>query len=139
MVFFAEPRAVAACVAVTGLAALLLTVLLRARRSRHPALLYACGAFMAVLHGVWICGLLGAPLFSSALGTLTLLTFPWCFAVTNSMSMAGFGTLPDLLLNYARYVLGFGGLQCLLLTLFVWELKLAPRSRAPSRSRSSRA
>ncbi len=63
--------------------------------------------------------------------------------ITN-LTMSGFSTVPDLLLNYARFILGFGGLQCLLLTLFVWELKLRPRrgggrGRQSSSSREARA
>jgi hypothetical protein len=76
---------------------------------------------------VWIGGLLTSHLFESGFATLELLTFPWSLAVIWNMNMAGFGTLPDLLLNYARFVLGFGGLDCLVLTLFVWELRLQPR------------
>ena len=140
MVFSAEPRRTAAIVAVAVGVVVLLLIFLRARNSRHPVVLYTCGAYLALLHGVWLWGLAGAPMFASALGTLIVLTFPWSFSVTTNMTMAGFATLPDLLLNYARFVLGFGGLQCLLLTLFVWELKLAPRRRRkPSHSRSTRS
>ncbi len=109
---------------------LLIGIALRARRSRRPALLWTSAAYMALLHAVWIVGLLTSQLFASGLATLEVLTFPWSMAVIWNMTMAGFGTLPDLLLNYARFVLGFGGLQCLLLTLFVWELGLKPRRRA---------
>ncbi len=88
---------------------------------------------MALLHTVWIRGLLSGDLFAAHLGTLFVLTFPWCMAVTNHMSMAGFGTLHNMLLNYARFVLGFGGLQALLLCLFLWEWKLTPRRSAGMR------
>ncbi len=131
-----EPCALAAAIAAAVGTVLLLLLLLRARRSSRPALLYTCAAAMALLHGVWLWGLFTAPFFASALATLMVLTFPWSSAVTTNMTMAGFATLPDLLLNYTRFVLGFGGLQCLLLVLFVWELKLAPRPRAAARSRS---
>jgi len=106
---------------------LVAAALLRARRSRYPALLYVCAGYMAVLHGVWIAGLLSSRYFESGYATLVLLTFPWNMMVLWNMTMAGFGTIHDLLLNYLRFVLGFGGLQCLLLTLFVWELRLRPR------------
>ncbi len=99
----------------------------RARWSRYPAILYTCAAYMVLLHLVWVGGLLTSQLFETGFATLEWLTFPWSAAVIFNMDMAGFGTLPELLLNYARFVLGFGGLQCLLLTLFVWELKLRPR------------
>ena len=125
-----EPRGVAAMIALAVGFALLLAIALRARRSRYPAVLWTCAGYMALLHGVWIVGLLTSRLFESGFATLELLTFPWSIAVITNMTMAGFGTLPELLLNYARFVLGFGGLQCLLLTLFVWELKLRPRRRA---------
>ena len=127
-----EPRGIAAMVALAVCFALLLISLLRARFSRYPALLYTCAAYIALLHAVWITGLLTSQLFESAFGTLELLTFPWSIAVVANMTMAGFGTLPDILLNYAHFVLGFGGLQCLLLTLFVWELKLTPRRKTSS-------
>ena len=124
-----EPRGVASLVALAVGLLLLVAVILRARVSRHPVILYTCGAYMALLHVVWIVGLLTSKLFESGFATLELLTFPWSMAVIFNMSMAGFGTVPDLLLNYLRFVLGFGGLQCLLLTLFVWELRLRPARR----------
>jgi hypothetical protein len=65
---------------------------------------------------------------SGGFGTIELLTFPWSMAVIFNMTMAGFRTLHDLLLNYARFILGFGGIQCLVLTLFVWELRPTPRT-----------
>ena len=139
MLLSTEARVLATLAAFAGGAALLLAALLRARHSRHPAILYTCGAYLLLLHAVWIWGLWGEPYFASAFGTLTMLTFPWSFVVTTNISMAGFGTLRALGLNYARFVLGFGGLQCLLLTLFVWELKLAPRARSAARFRSPRA
>ncbi len=132
MIAIAGARGTATVVALAAGLLLLVVLLLRARRSRHPELLYTCAGYMALLHGVWIWGLWGAPLFGSAFATLMLLTFPWSGSVTSHMSMAGFGTLPDILLNYARFVLGFGGMQCLVLTLFVWELKFAPRRRSRS-------
>ncbi len=137
-----EPRSIAIAVALIVGLPLLLALLWRARHSRYPALLYTCAGALALLHAVWIVGLLTSLHFSSGFATLILLTFPWSFSVTTNMSMAGFDTLHDLLLNYARFVLGFGGLQCLLLTLFVWELRPAPRprhaaSRSSHRSRSA--
>ena len=130
-----EPRGIAAMVALAAGFLLLLVIVLRARVSRYPALLYVCAAYMVVLHAVWVVGLLTSRLFETGFATLELLTFPWSIAVITNMTMVGFGTLPELLLNYLRFVLGFGGLQCLLLSLFVWELKLRPRrrgSRQPS-------
>ncbi len=121
------PRILASLLAAAVLLLLLPAFLLRARHSRYPALLYTSAGFLALLHVVWIVGLLSSPLFESGFATLELLTFPWSVAVIFDMTMGGFGTLPDLLTNYARFVLGFGGLQCLLLTLFVWELKPKPR------------
>lgn len=138
MVSQIEPRGIAAMFALAVSLLLLLITALRLRRSRYPAILYTCGAYMMLLHAVWIVGLLTSKEFESGFATLELLTFPWSFAVVTNMTMAGFGTLPDLLLNYSRFVLGFGGLQCLLLTLFVWELKLKPR-RGTSRTRSARS
>ncbi len=125
---------IAAGVALLGGLLVLAAALLRTRYSRYPALLYTTAAYMAVLHGVWLAGLAQGRGFASGFATLELLTFPWSFAVITNMSMAGFDTLPGLLLNYVRFVLGFGGLQCLLLTLFVWELKLTPRTRGRPRS-----
>lgn len=124
-----EPRGVASIVALGFGALLLLVIVARARRSRYPAILYSCAAYMVLLHGVWIAGLFTSNYFSSSFATLELLTFPWSIVVVWNMTMAGFTTLHDLLLNYARFVLGFGGLQCLVITLFVWELKLRPRRR----------
>ncbi len=121
------PRILASLLAATMLLLLLAVLLLRARHSRYPALLYTCAGFLTLVHAVWIAGLLSSHLFESGFATLELLTFPWSAAVIFDMTMAGFGTLRDLFINYARFVLGFGGLQCLLLTLFVWELKLRPR------------
>ncbi len=129
---------IAAAVAVFGGLLILAAALLRARHSRYPALLYITAAYMAVLHGVWLAGLAQGRGFASGFATLQLLTFPWSFAVVTNMSMAGFDTLPGLLLNYVRFVLGFGGLQCLLLTLFIWELRLTPRARTRGRPRSPR-
>ncbi len=131
-----EPRGVAAMIALAVGFVLLLAIALRARRSRYPAILWTCAGYMALLHAVWIVGLLTSRLFESGFATLELLTFPWSMAVIMNMTMAGFGTLADLLLNYARFVLGFGGLQCLVLTLFVWELK--PRPRTAGMVRTSR-
>jgi hypothetical protein len=131
-----EPRGIASLVALAVGFLLLLAILLRARVSRHPVILYTCAAYMAVLHLVWITGLLTSKLFESGFATLELLTFPWSMAVIFNMSMAGFGTVPDLLLNYIRFVLGFGGLQCLLLTLFIWELRLRPARRSARRAAS---
>lgn len=132
-----EPRGIAAMVGLAGGLLVVLVLLARARRSRYPAILYTCAAYMALLHAVWMVGLLTSQYFESGYATLQLLTFPWSLAVITNMSMAGFDTVPHLLLNYARYLLGFGGLQCLLLTLFVWELRLKPRypGRRTSRSR----
>ena len=124
-----EPRGVAAMVAIAVGFLLTLILTARARRSRYPAILYACAAYLFLLHLVWIVGLLTGYAFDTAFATLQLLTFPWSMAVVWNMTMVGFVTLPDLLLNYARVVLGFGGIQCLLITLFVWELKLRPRRR----------
>ncbi len=131
MPFFSRDTAIA--VAVCVLIPLLAILLWRARYSRYPWLLYVCAAYLALLHGVWIVGLLGSPMFSSGFATLELLTFPWSMAVVWNRTMAGFDTTPDLLLNYARFVLGFGGLQALFLVLFVWELKLAPLRRRKAR------
>jgi len=136
--YLSEPQGIAVAVGLVTGSLLLLIPLLRARRSRYPALLYTCAGYMALLHAVWIIGLLTSQFFSSGFATLMLLTFPWSMAVTPNMSMAGFDTLHDLLLNYARFVLGFGGLQCLLLTLFVSELKLTPRRRSAKPARSPR-
>ena len=127
MISSLEPRGVAAVVALVIGLLLVVAALVRARRSRYPALLYVCAGYMALLHGVWIVGLLSSHYFVSGYATLVLLTFPWNAMVLWNMTMAGFSTTHDLLLNYARFVLGFGGLQCLLLTLFVWELRLRPR------------
>ena len=135
-----EPRGIAAMLALAVGCLLLLVIFLRARVSRHPVILYTCAAYLAVLHAVWVVGLLTSRLFESGFATLELLTFPWSMAVITNMSMAGFGTLNDLLLNYVRFVLGFGGLQCLALTLFVWELQLKPKrrfARQPGRTSSS--
>ncbi len=129
-----EPKTVALLIALLTGAFLVALALWRARYSRYPALLYTCAAFLVLIHAVWIAGLLSSRLFESGFATLQLLTFPWSMAVIFDMTMAGFGTLHDLLINYVRFVLGFGGLQCLLLTLFVWELGLSPRL---SGSRSS--
>ena len=122
-----SPRLLASLFAALILLLLLSLALLRARHSRYPALLYTCAGFLTLLHAVWIAGLLSSRLFESGFATLELLTFPWSAGVIFDMTMAGFGTLRELLTNYARFVLGFGGLQCLLLTLFVWELRLQPR------------
>ncbi len=123
------PRDIAILVASCTLLPLLGLLFWRARYSRYPWLLYVCAAYMALLHGVWIVGLLRGPMFASGFATLELLTFPWSMAVVWNMTMAGFVTTHDLLLNYARFVLGFGGLQSLALVLFTWELKLEPRDR----------
>lgn len=124
-----EPRGVASMIALAVGCVLLFIMLARARWSRYPAILYACAGYMALLHAVWIVGLLCSSAFDGGFATLELLTFPWSIAVITNMTMAGFNTTPDLLLNYARFVLGFGGIQCLLITLFVWELKLRPKRR----------
>ena len=135
MALLLEPRGIAALVALAVGCLLLFFIFLRARYSRYPVILYTCGGYMALLHLVWIVGLLTSHYLENGFATLELLTFPWSMAVIFNMSMAGFTVLPELLLNYARFVLGFGGLQCLLLTLFVWELRLRPvRRRAPGRS-----
>ncbi len=123
-----SPRTLAVLLAGFTLSLLLAMCFLRARRSRYPALLHTCAAYMILLHAVWIGGLLSSQLFESGFATLLLLTFPWSAAVVTNMTMVGFDTAHDLLLNYARFVLGFGGIQCLLLTLFVWELRLKPRT-----------
>lgn len=125
----------AAAVCATSCAGLLLisAALLRARRSRYPALLYVCAAYLALLHGVWIAGLLARNSFASEFALLNLLTFPWSASIATNMTLAGFDTFRHITLNYARFVLGFGGLQCLLLTLLVWELRPKPR-KAPGRS-----
>ena len=127
MVAAFSPRILASVLAAVVLLLLLAVLLLRARHSRYPALLYTCAGYLILLHAVWLAGLLSSRLFESGFATLELLTFPWSAAVIFDMTMAGFGTLRDLLINYLRFVLGFGGLQCLLLTLFVWELRLRPR------------
>ncbi len=127
MVAAFSPRILASVLAAVVLFLLLAVLLLRARHSRYPALLYTCAGYLILLHAVWLAGLLSSRLFESGFATLELLTFPWSAAVIFDMTMAGFGTLRDLLINYLRFVLGFGGLQCLLLTLFVWELRLRPR------------
>jgi hypothetical protein len=119
---------VAAALAIAGWSLLLAACLWRARVSRYPAILWTCAGYMTLLHAVWLWGLLGSPLMSGGFGTIELLTFPWSMAVIFNMTMAGFRTLHDLLLNYARFILGFGGIQCLVLTLFVWELRPRPRT-----------
>ncbi|RRA48484.1 hypothetical protein [Acidipila sp. EB88] len=124
-----EPRQSAALLALVVCCALVAGLLWRARFSRHPLLLYTCAGCMVVLHAVWIVGLLTSQQFETGFATLDLLCFPWSFAVTTNQTMAGFGTLPDLVLNYARFVLGFGGLQCLLAILLVWEMRLGRGTR----------
>ena len=101
-----EPRGIAAMVALAVGFLLLLVIFLRARVSRYPAVLYVCAGYMVVLHAVWVVGLLTSQLFETGFGTLELLTFPWSIAVITNMSMVGFGVLPELLLNYLRFVLG---------------------------------
>ncbi len=134
-----SPRAATVVISLAAGFAVIGLCLLRARYSRYPALLYTCAGYMVLLHAIWIAGLLSGRLFSSGFATLQLLTFPWSMAVIFDMTMAGFSTLRDLLVNYLRFVLGFGGIQCLLLTLFVWELGLTPRRRnAPRAQRSMR-
>ena len=132
------PRDIAIVASVCVGAPLLALTFWRARHSRYPALLWVCGAYMALLHAVWIAGLLASRMFASGFATLELLTFPWSMAVIWNMALAGFDTTHGLLLNYARFVLGFGGLQCLALTLFVWEWKLQPRRRRSGRTHSAR-
>ncbi len=127
MVSSIEPHRIAVVVALGVGLLLVLLALVRARRSRYPAVLYTCAGYMVLLHTAWIAGLLSSRYFESGYATLVLLTFPWNMMVMWNMTMAGFGTVHDLLLNYLRFVLGFGGLQCLLLSLFVWELRLRPR------------
>lgn len=117
---------------------LVAAALLRARRSRYPVLLYTCAAYMALLHTVWVAGLLARDGFASGFALLNLLTFPWSGSIATNMTMAGFDTLRHIALNYGRFVLGFGGLQCLLLTLLVWELKLKPRKGPDSRWKGPR-
>jgi hypothetical protein len=134
-----EPRGVAAMVGLAGCLILLFVLLLRARNSRFPAILHTCAAYMVVLHAVWIVGLLTSQYFESGFATLELLTFPWSLAVVTNMSMSGFDTVPQLVLNYVRFVLGFGGLQCLVLTLFVWELRLKPKRGSGRRNAGQRA
>lgn len=128
------PCVIAVFVSICVVVPLLALITWRARHSRYPSLLWVCGAYMLLLHMVWIAGLLAGGMFASGFATLELLTFPWSMAVVWNMALAGFDTTSGLLLNYARFVLGFGGLQCLALTLFVWELKLQPRRRARDRS-----
>ncbi len=125
-----------AVVCASTLAGFFLTAaaLLRARHARNPALLYACAAYMVLLHTVWIAGLLARDSFASEFALLNLLTFPWSASVSTNMTLAGFDTFRHIALNYTRFVLGFGGLQCLLLILLVWELRPKPREvsvRAP--------
>jgi hypothetical protein len=132
-----DPRPVVAAVAVAGWLVVTAACLLRARRSLYPSSLWTCAAYMTLLHGVWLWGLFSSQLMSNGFGTIELLTFPWSMSVIFNMSMAGFRTLPDLLLNYARFILGFGGMQCLVLTLFVWELRPKPRVRSRIRQRRS--
>ncbi len=133
MLHFHHWQGIAVCVSLVVGLLLVAVAFLRARRSRYPSLLYVSAAYMALLHGVWIAGLLQRDSFASGFAFLTLLTFPWSVSVSTNMTMAGFDTLRHLALNYGRFVLGFGGLQCLLLTLLVWELRLAPRARPGSR------
>jgi hypothetical protein len=124
-----DPRPIVAAVAIAGWIAITAACVWRARFSRYPSLLWTCAGYMTLLHAIWIWGLLSSQMMSNGFGTVELLTFPWSAAVIFNMAMAGFRTLPDLLLNYARFILGFGGAQCLVLTLFVWELRPRPRLR----------
>ena len=126
-----ESHALNIAVAIIVWLALMAACLLRARHSRYPSLLYTCAAYMTLLHGVWIYGLLTSRMMENVFAIVTLLTFPWSLSNGFTLSMVGFGTAADTLLNYARYVLGFGGLECLLLTLFIWEIR--PRRAGASR------
>ena len=120
---------------------LVAAALLRARYSRYPALLCVCAAYMVLLHAVWIAGLLAHDSLYSEFELLNMLTFPWRVSVSTNMAMVGFDTLRHVAINYTRFVLGFGGLQCLLLTLLIWELRLRPRDtpdrKAAGRKRSA--
>ena len=137
MLHLSHWQALAVCASFLVGFLLIAAALLRARRSRYPALLYTCAAYMVGLHAVWIAGLRARDSFASEFALLTLLTFPWSASVSTNMAMAGFDTLRHVTLNYARFVLGFGGLQCLLLTLLIWELRLKPRDR-PARKAAER-
>ena len=128
-----DPRPIVAAVAIAGWIAITAACLWRARSSRYPSILWTCAAYMTLLHAVWLWGLLSSQMMSNGFGAVELLTFPWSAAVIFNMTMAGFRTLHDLLLNYARFILGFGGAQCLVLTLFVWELRPRPRARRRTR------
>ena len=124
-----NPRPIAAAVAIAGWLAIVLACLWRARASRYPSILWTCVGYMTLLHALWLWGVFSGKMMADTFGTIELLTFPWSVAVIFNLTMAGFRTLPDLLLNYARFILGFGGAQCLVLTLFVWELRPKPRIR----------
>jgi hypothetical protein len=127
MSFSMEPRTAGVLEGVVGFIVVETVLLLWARRSRQPAIPYTCAAYLAMLHAVWIAGMLTSQYFETGFGTLQLLTFPASALVAFTMQLPGFMSDSNVLWNYARFVLGFGAVNCLLLSLFVWALKLKPR------------
>ncbi len=128
MSFPIEPRTAGVLEGSLGFLLVEAVLLLWARRSRQPAIPYTCAAYMAMLNAVWIAGMLTSRYFETGFGTLQLLTFPASALVAFTMQLPGFTNDADVLVNYARFVLGFGAVNCLLLSLFVWALKLKPRT-----------
>ncbi len=99
------------------------------RRCRRPVLLWGVGIYYMLLLSVLVYGFSTSRRFETALGQLTLLTFPFSIATDHTLYQEGFGSLREIMYNFVRYVLVYGGLDGAILSGFFW-LVGAPRARS---------
>jgi hypothetical protein len=126
------PRGYAAAFLLVALLGILAVCRRLAVRSRRPAVVWGSGGYFAFLHLLSLVGMLTSTRFDAALAQLTLFTFPLSILVADGRVGAGFGTLPDIAINYMRYVVCLGGLNTVLfagfLTLVLGPVRALPRS-----------
>ncbi len=125
-----EPRWIAAACALWMLLALIAACRWASRRCRRPLLLWGVGGYYMLLLAVLVYGFTTGTRFETALGQLTLLTFPFSIATDHTLYQQGFGSLPEIAHNFVRYVLLYGGLDGAILSGFFW-LVSAPRTLPP--------
>ena len=115
-----NPRFVASAVSLFLLLALVAVCRWLSPRCRRPGVLWGVAIYFMSLLAVCMYGFLTSTRFETALGQLTMLTFPFSILTDHTIEQEGFGTLGGIANNFVRYVLVYGGVNGFILTGFFW-------------------
>ena len=124
-----NPRIVASAASLFLFVGLLLVCRWLSPRCRRPGVLWGVGIYFMSLLAVFIYGFATSTHFETALGQLTMLSFPFSILTDHTLEQEGFGTLGEIARNFVRYVLVYGGLDGLILTGFFWVVFPVRESR----------